>query len=223
MAEPRVPVDLRQRANAAGSKVAERMLEKPLRSIGLVGAALLLAATAAFGGLRPQTAPTQGTTAVGETVAAAPFEITVTQASWISDLPDLSPTPGHRWIAVQATIRNTSDASATQPLLLEAVTLADGTPGVEPQLGFSGQPGLTATTVVSTADSSALNPIQPGVTYRAALLFEQDITQEPPAELTLLVQGHTWGTTILDPIPAWRTPTTLTRITIPVRKADGEA
>ena len=111
MSGPAAPPDLRARARASGSLVARRALDQPLRRIGIGGAVVLLAVTAAFGGLREQTQDGPEALVVDVPVEVAPFELTVHRVVWTTELPgQYLSDDSNRWVGVVATVRNTSDA-----------------------------------------------------------------------------------------------------------------
>jgi hypothetical protein len=215
---PAAPPDLRARARASGSLVARRALDQPLRRIGIAGAVVLLAVTAAFGGLREQTEDGPEALVVDVPVDAAPFELTVHRVVWTTDLPgQYLSEDGNRWVGVVATVRNTSDEGVLSGTLQEALTLTD----VEGLVGEprSLVPGVTATSVALLEDGSSLSPVQPGLTYEAAFLFEQDGSAAPPSTATVLLQQHTWRSGSLDPTVAWWDPATTSRGELDVREA----
>jgi hypothetical protein len=213
---PAAPPDLRARARSSGSRVARRVLDQPLRRLGVVGVAVLLAATAAFGGLEEQTDDGPEVLVAGTVVAVAPFELTVQRVVWTTDLPGqrLSE-PGNRWLGVVTTVRNTSDSGVLGPVLREALTL-DDVPGL---VAAPGDRGVPASAVALLVDGSELSPVQPGLTYEVAFLFEQDGGTPPPTTATVRLQQHSWRRSSLDPTVAWRDPATALRGDLSVRSA----
>lgn len=198
------------------------MLDQPIRRIGIGGAVVLLAVTAAFGGLEAQTQDGPEVLEVDTPVEVAPFELTVQRVVWTTDLPGQYLTEDdNRWIGVVATVRNTSDAGVLGVVLRDALTLTD----VEGLLKEPGAvvPGITSTSVALLADGSLLSPVQPGLTYEAVFLFEQDGSVRPPTGATVLLQGHTWRSGSLDPTVAWWDPTTVRRGELAVRAARSDA
>lgn len=192
------------------------MLDQPLRRVGVGGAVALLAVTAAFGGLRAQTEDGPEVLAVETPVEVAPFEVAVHRVVWTTDLPgQYLSAEGNRWVGVVATVRNTSDAGVLGGTLRDALTLAD----VDGLVSEPGEHGVTPTSVALLDDGSSLNPVQPGLTYEAAFLFEQDGSAAPPTSATVLLQQHTWRRGSLDPTFAWSDPTTTLRGELPVRAA----
>ncbi|MCC2321624.1 hypothetical protein [Cellulomonas xiejunii] len=220
MPGPAAPPELRVRARESGSKVARRVLDQPLRRIGVVGAILLLAATAAFGGLEEQTQDGPEVLALGTPVEVAPFELTVHRVVWTTDLPGQHLSDqGNRWIGVVATVRSTSDAGVLGTTLQDALTLTD----VEGLVTTPGTLEPTATVAV-LEDGSSLHPVQPGLTYEVAFLYEHDGSVVPPTRATVSLQRQTWGVGTLDPTPTWRDAVTAVRGEVDVREAvAGEA
>lgn len=219
---PAAPPDLRARARASGSLVARRALDQPLRRIGIGGAVVLLAVTAAFGGLREQTEDGPEVLVVDATVDAAPFELTVHRVVWTTDLPGQYLTDkSNRWIGVVATVRNTTDAGVLGTTLADALTLTDVDGLVQEPRTLV--PGVAASSIALLEDGSSLSPVQPGLTYEAAFLFEQDGSVAPPTSATVLVQRQRWGTGILDPTVSWREPATTLQGELDVREARSDA
>ncbi len=196
--------------------MARRVLDQPLRRIGVGGAVLLLAATAAFGGLREETQDGPEVLTLETPVEVAPFEITVHRVVWTTDLPGQSLTEdGNRWLGVVATVRNTSDAGVLLGTVRAALTLTDVDGLVTTASAAAGR----ASSVAVLADGSLLSPVQPGLAYEAAFLFEQDGSVPPPTSATVELQRHTWRQSSLDPTVTWWDPTTTLRGELAVRAA----
>ena len=208
--------DLRRRAQT--SRVATRLLEQPLRSLGIGVTVIVLGVTALFGGLAEaeETAPRVAWAAVGHTVRAAPYEVTIRKVLWVDELPNTYPSEkGNRWLAITATVRNTHTDS-----LYGAVELADSVTltGVD---GLVEKPVRDTERVKSTyrkvlADTSDLSPVQPGIGYEMVYLFEQKLSATPPAEVTVQVVGHTWRENSLDGTMGWFDPTVVAQATLPM-------
>lgn len=219
MSGPAASPDLRARARDSGSKVARRVLDQPLRRIGVLGAVVLLAATAAFGGLEEETQDGPEVLTVDTPLEVAPFEITVHRVVWTTDLPgQYLSDDGNRWIGVVATVRNTSDAGVLGTTLRTALTLGD----VE-GLVTNAATGVPTSAVAVLEDGSMLNPVQPGLTYEVAFLYEQDGDEAPPTSATVSLQQQTWGVGRLDPTVSWRDPVTTRRGELAVREAVSSA
>lgn len=177
---------------------------------------LLLAATAAFGGLEEETQ--DGPEALARDVPAdvEPFEITVHRIVWTTELPgQYLSEKGNRWVGVVATVRNTSDAGVLSATLADALTVQD----VDGLVGRPDATGTGPTAIVLLADGSSLNPVQPGLAYETAFLFEQDGGALPPERATVQLQRHTWRGTELDSSLQWRAPTTVWRGELDARAA----
>lgn len=205
--------------------VTRRLADQPLRNLGVLGAGLLLASTAAFGGLEPVEAAGPAPFELGAQVTAAPFEITVDRAVWVDELPGVYLLDdSNRWLALVATVVNTHTESLGHELA-EAVRLV----GVE---GLLREPLEGTAAVVSSeqsvlADGSGLSPVQPGLPYEMVFLFEQDGSVPPPTEVTVQIAAHTWRADSFDGFFSWLDPTVVAEGTVPIRLAvdstDGEA
>ena len=142
---------------------------------------------------------------------------------WTTDLPgQYLSDDGNRWVGVVATVRNTSDAGVLGSTLQDALTLAD-VDGLVQEPGAL-VPGVAASSIALLEDGSSLSPVQPGLTYEAAFLFEQDGSVAPPTSATVLLQRQTWRSGSLDPTRRrWRDPTTTLRGELDVREARSDA
>ncbi|MBT0770866.1 hypothetical protein KIH74_18125 [Kineosporia sp. J2-2] len=209
---------------ASGSRVAQRLLDQPLRSFGVGITALVLGSTAAFGGLEEAQGggigSRIGTVQVGRTIEADPFEITIRRLIWMDGaaVPNTYPSrSGDRWLAVVADIENTSDESvlgyyATQVLSIDAGAVKGMVRTPELDYDTTGDDSdrttrVRADHVQQYADSSALEPIQPGITYSAVFLFEHDAEVPPPDEVKVQVVEHTWRADSLTQTEQWLDPT----------------
>lgn len=182
------------------------------------GAVLLLAVTAAFGGLQEQTQDGPEVLTVETPVEVAPFELTVHRVVWTTDLPgQYLSADGNRWVGVVATVRNTSDAGVLGVTLRDALTLADVDGLVKEPTAVV--PGVASSSIALLADGSSLSPVQPLLTYEAVFLFEQEGSVAPPTSATVLLQRHTWRSGSLDPTQTWWDPTTTRQAALDVREA----
>ncbi len=204
--------------------MGRRLADQPLRNLGALGAGLVLVSTAAFGGLEPAETPGPAGFGFGDTVHAAPIDVTVDRVTWVD-----GPIPGiyltddaNRWIGVVATVRTDHTTSlSSEPS--QAVGLA----GVE---GLVAEPGagdvVLSTDQVLMADTSRLSPMQPGLTYEVVFLFEQDGAAPPPEEIEVVLYGHTWRADSFDGTFGWKDPAVVARATLPARvggDADADA
>lgn len=107
------------------SRVAARLLNQPLRNLGVGVTAIVLGTTAAFGGLEEadgldRTAEVK----VGTTLTADPFEITIRRLLWVEDLPGWpTSTQENRWLAIVVDVKNTTDSTMQSYLAREALTV----------------------------------------------------------------------------------------------------
>lgn len=214
---PAAPPELRARARRSGSLVARRVLDQPLQRIGVLGALLLLAVTAAFGGLEEQTGDGPEVLTLDTPVEVAPFELTVRRVVWTTELPGQYLTEDtNRWIGVVATVRNTSDAGVLGGVLRDALSMS----GVDGLVTSPGAPAGRPTSIALLDDGSELTPVQPGLTYEAAFLFEQDGSVPPPTSATVSLQQHVWSVDSLEgETERWIRPATTLRGELGVREA----
>jgi hypothetical protein len=208
--------DLASRAQS--SKVATRLLQQPLRTLGVGVTVIVLGVTALFGGLAEAEVevPRVSGLRVGETVRADPYEITVRKVLWVDELPNVYPTEkGNRWLAITATVRNTHTES-----LFGAVELGDS-------LALTGVDGLVNDKVAGServestyrkllADTSDLSPVSPGISYEMVYLFEQKASAAPPTEVNVQVVRHTWRENSLDKTMGWFDPAVVAQATLPM-------
>ncbi|GAB3264031.1 hypothetical protein [Kineosporia babensis] len=222
MSQPSLPPE---EPAPAGSRVAARLLEQPLRNLGVGVTAVVLGTTAAFGGLEEARPSTTQEVKVGTTMTADPFEITVKRLLWVNELPGY-PTndEGNRWLAIVADVTNTGDETLLPYLAGEAITVN----GVE-GLTKTPEPDLTTTRdlddrtdrvssdrLVHFPDSTLLNPLQPGLTYQAVYLYEQKGSADAAAEVSVQLVGHTLRPNAFDQVEMWLDPTVIAESRLPV-------
>jgi hypothetical protein len=212
------------------SRVARRLLEQPLRNLGVGVTAIVLGTTAAFGGLEEAHgvgAGAPGEVKVDQVMEAAPFTIRIRRLLWVAaeELPGVYVSEdGDRWLAIVADIRNTTDASLLPFYAQEAVTVS-GVDGLlkKPELDLSTPAEDDRTDRVSSdqllqlADSSTLDPIQPGLTYQAVFLFEQKGTAQPAAQVAVQLVGHTLRPNSFDQQEMWLDPAVADEAELAVR------
>ncbi len=199
------------------SAVGRRLSEQPLRNLGVLGAGAVLVSTAAFGGLEPAEDPGAATFAFGDTVRAAPLDVTIDRVTWVDGaLPGIYLTDDdNRWIGVVATISTDHSASlSSEPAATVALAGVDGL--VRPPV--DGTDAVLSSDQLLMADSSRLSPMQPGLDYEVVFLFEQDGDAPAPEEVDVVLFGHTWREDALTGgYSAWRDPTTVARASLPAR------
>ncbi|MCU1537489.1 MAG: hypothetical protein JWP82_1840 [Humibacillus sp.] len=183
------------------------------------GFLVILLASGLFGGLDTVDPDPVRTVAAGVPVATEPLTVTVTKTYAASTFPNVrkvdgvTPTvypdepTGGRFVVVEATVENTSDATVSYDVIREAVSLG----------GASGFVGRKAGTLVAAEDARAsqvytmpekliFGSAQPGVTYRVAYLFDQSSTATLPSMITVAVNKHTWRQDTLEFSYGWKDP-----------------
>ena len=182
----------------------------------MLGAGLILLVTAAFGGLEAAQIPGAATFELGDTIRAAPLDVTVDRVVWVEGaLPGLYLSDeSNRWIGVVATVTTDHTASLSgEPA---------ATVGIAGVRGLVGEPAPGTDVVLSKdqvlmADSSRLWPMQPRLTYEVAFLFEQAGGVDPPDQVDLVLFGHTWRADSFDGTLGWKDPEPVARATVPAR------
>ena len=209
---------------APRSRVATRLLHQPLRNLGVGVTVIVLGSTAAFGGLEPargnhQMAPVQ----VGVQTHEAPFDIKINKLVWVNSLPNVYPSkPGDRWLAITATVRNTHTTSLPGGAeLAEAMTVSHVA-----GLVHTPEPGtdrVRSDYQKLLADSSDLDPVQPGIDYSMVFLFEQDAASPPPTLARVQLIAHTWRQDSIDKTDKWLDPTVVAESDLPMRESQPAA
>lgn len=200
----------------ARSAVGRRLADQPLRNLGVLGAGLVLASTAAFGGLEPAETAGMADFAFGDTVRAAPLAVTVDRVTWVD-----GPLPGvyltddaNRWIGVVATVATDhTESLADEPSHTVALAGVEGLVA-EP---VDGTDAVRSTDQVLMADGSRLSPMQPGLSYEVVFLFEQEGDAAPPETVEIVLLGHTWRADSFDGTFGWKDAAPVARATVPAR------
>jgi hypothetical protein len=209
--------DLRRRAQS--SRVASRLLEQPLRTLGVGVTGIVLGATALFGGLEDADPDARGDVAgikIGEKVVAAPYEITIRKVVWVDELPNVYPQEkGSHWLAITATVRNTHSESLFGAVELKDALALTGVDGLV-EKPASGTDRVESTYRKIIADTSDLSPVQPGLSYEMVFLFEQRAGVTPPTEVAVQAVGHTWRENSLDKTTSWLDPEVVAEGTLPM-------
>jgi hypothetical protein len=206
-----------QQERAARSKVATRLLNQPLRNLGAGVAIIVLGSTAAFGGLkRSDPASRLAPVRVGVKTQVAPYDIRINKVVWADSLPNVYPVEkGDRWLAITATVRNTDTTSLVN--LSDSLTLS-GVDGLV-QKPDAGTDRVRSTYQKVLADSSDLDPVQPGINYDMVFLFEQKAASTPPRQVTVELVNHTWRQDSIDKTSKWLDPTVIARSTLPMAES----
>jgi hypothetical protein len=217
--------DLRRRAQT--SRVATRLLEQPLRSLGVGVTVIVLGVTALFGGLEDAGAEANASRVagleIGQKVTAPPYEITIRKVVWVDELPNVYPRErGDRWLAITATVRNTHTTSLFGAVELKDALTLSGVAGLveKPETGTE---RVESTYRKVIADTSELSPVQPGIAYDMVFLFEQRPGEEPPSEVNVQVVGHTWRQNSIDKTMGWFDPAVIAQGTLPMVESAQQA
>lgn len=138
---------------------------------GGAAAAVVLAATAPFGGLAPVAEPPVPALEVAEPFQLGPFEVTVARAVTTPELePLLTPErKGNRILSVVLEVTNTTDRPETLIQLTDAISLSGA--GIVP---------ATDPSFFLLLDSSNPRWLNPGVTNELALSVEHDPSDDAP-------------------------------------------
>ncbi len=178
---------------------------RSLRQLVLGAGALLLLVSGLFGGLGRAEPDDLSVLKAGRTVETEPFDVTVTEVGWSTDLGEsLGESELGRFMVVYATIRSTEKHSVDGFVLQEAVRLR----GLD---GFGKRPysdelvaSDTATpTLVSRDDQVNLDVLNPGLTYDVAYIWEQSADQALPSDVDVSVYDHSFRQSSLDDQENW--------------------
>ncbi len=215
--------------------VGRWVLRRPPVEWGTALVVLVLLASGLFGGLREVDTDPVRPLVVGEPVAADPVELTVEAVYTVTQFPGIpasGDTPeaypddpsGGRFVVVEGTVTNTSDATLRSDVLYRLIGL-DGVEGDEGTGGFVSRtrPGELVTAAdarpalaYTMPEKRALTAAQPGLTYRVAWLFDQSSSRPAPTRLTVAVNEHTWRQDTLDFSYGWKDPEPRARAVVPV-------
>lgn len=170
-----------------------------------------------FGGLREVDTDPVGALERDRAVSAAPVEVSVTDVYTVREFPGLPATDGAgsvpadqpsagRFVVVEASVTNTSEATVGSSVLSRAVSLDDATGFVSSKGARVEAAQAPPTLVYTLPEKSAFTRAQPGVTYRVAYLFDQAAEVAAPATITVAVNEHTWREDSLDFSMDWKDP-----------------
>ncbi|TDD48842.1 hypothetical protein E1263_32815 [Kribbella antibiotica] len=160
----------------------------------VIGAgAVVLAISAAFGGLNKADAETPALTA-GATVDAGQFAVIVDRMVAVKDLePTFKPDPGGALLVAVTRLKVTDDLGTTPPSDLIRLIGVPGIKDTDPPLG------------VSTVDDNTTNPVlTPDVEQTIAFVWKLPKLSELPTEAKVTVQGYKhYDESILDHHEKW--------------------
>lgn len=167
----------------------------------VAGSVAALVGISPFGAWNKVEAQAEPLTA-GTTVEVGPFEVTIEKAATADELGHLVPEPGNQMLAVVANVTNTGEVPEYSSQISEAIPAPEDV-GIIPEapLGESGAvteatPGtgeapdganpsaspspdeteLPSASVVNIEDGTSISILNPGLTYRVALIWEQSGT-----------------------------------------------
>ncbi|MFF0271541.1 hypothetical protein [Kribbella sp. NPDC004536] len=180
---------------------------RSLRTWTLSAGVVLLAISAAFGGLKKAGDETPHVDP-GTAIDAGQFEVTVERAVIVADLkPLFTPDPGGVLIAVVTKLKVTDDTGTTPSLDLIRLI---GVPGVKDTAGPIGSTNLRDAT---------MNPVlTPDATEDVAFVWQLPKGTKLPAEINLTVQGYEHeDESILDHHEKWLPDKIVADSTVPVK------
>lgn len=176
------------------SAVVDDMSTVQRVGVGVVGALFAVTPFGAWNAAEAQTDPLT----TGAPVEVGPFEVTVEKAATADELGYLVPAPGNHMLAVVANVTNTGDVPEYSVTLGNAVPAPEGVgivpeeplgdlglgtgtapdaaaaePSASPSPEASAEPELPRANIVNIEDGTSRSVLNPGVTYRVALIWEQ--------------------------------------------------
>ena len=180
---------------------------------------VVLLVSGLFGGLREVETDPVGALRAGEAVLAEPLRVTVTDTYAATsfggiaedgDTPQVYPDTSKRgrFLVVEATVANTSEATVGYDVVSRAVSLDDADGFFPRGAGTALLPADEARpyAVYTMPEKEIFGVAQPGLTYRVAYLFEQSTTTAAPPRITAVVNHHTWREDTLDFHWDWKDP-----------------
>ncbi|GAA4721936.1 hypothetical protein APR04_001431 [Promicromonospora umidemergens] len=146
--------------------VADDMSTTQRVGAGAVAALVAISPFGAWSEVEVQADPLTG----GVPVEVGPFEVTVEKAATADELGHLVPQPGNHMLAVVADVTNTGDVPEYGVTLSSAIP-APQDAGIVPE--EPGKPKLPSATIINIEDGTSISILNPGVTHRVALIWEQ--------------------------------------------------
>lgn len=165
---------------------------------GVVAALVAISPFGAWNRVEAQAEPL----ATGTPVEVGPFEVTIEKAATADELDYLVPEPGNHLLAVVANVTNTGDVPEYSGKIGQAIPAPENVgiipeaPFGEPDAAIEPAPGagdapdgaapspspspeepeLPSASVVNIEDGTSISILNPGLTYRVALIWEQSDT-----------------------------------------------
>lgn len=198
-------------------RVRRWLLSLPPASWATAVVLIALLVSGLFGGLREVDTDPVGALERDRAVSASPVEVSVTDVYTAREFPGLAATDGTdrvpadrpragRFIVVEASVTNTSEATVGSSVLSRAVSLDDATGFVSSKGAPVDAAQARPTLVYTLPEKSVFTRAQPGVTYRVAYLFDQSTDVPAPTAITVAVNEHTWREDSLDFSMDWKDP-----------------
>ena len=190
--------------------VAGYVRKHPWRSISGCAVALLLAVSAAFGGMQRAASadPAVPVVAKGEVVHAGPWDVVVDRVVYTDEFPTINHTvDGDRWVVAVATITNTSGITqpAEEARLDQALTFG-------PFAGRRDEP----VELRLVSDGAIRFELMPGVPTDVAFFVAHDGALDPPATAEVQVTGWKRARRFSTGVLAWIDPAPVAPLTSPV-------
>jgi hypothetical protein len=181
------------------------LVDAPIRWLGAGAGVVALAISGLFGGLDKTQTSGLPTVAANVVDAGTPWNVTVSGARLVDDLPPLHlERAGDRWVAVVATVEVTADESRND--LDEVVRIT----------GVSGLLGTRPSGVYLLRDDTRLGYLHPGLPEKVAFVWEQTGSQAVPTLVEVEIWGKTHRVGSLSGSLGWFDPAPRARVAIPV-------
>lgn len=195
-------------------KTAYEMVSDVLtpRTLGILGAALVLFVVGLLGGWRSvEVDRILPTVEVGTPVATGPFKIAVERAYVATELkPVILPSAGFRYLIVIARVTNTGTEPEYASLLYDVLhPSGDG-------IAADAKPELYRLT-----DGQWASMLQPGMTYELVCAWKQDRASPALDHTTLTFDQLTWRKSSMDASFGWLDPEPFTTVDLAVQQVPG--
>lgn len=189
-------------------------------NLSLVGVALLLGLVGVLGGWDRVGAKEAGLTSVaaGQELQASPFTMTFRKAFWYRDVQGLPHVgEGRRGLFVTVDVVNTTkEPIDLLDFRLRSLFQLKDVKG----LLLHGQP-VAAEKAIPTlyrgTDVLPARQVQPGLTTRLVVLWEQQTTEAPPETLTVLPNKYEFKVSSLTNLKEYLSPAPAAQVTLPVQ------
>ncbi len=190
---------------------AAKVRAHPRLTASAVALAVALVVVTLLGGWARSTPEGAVQVAAGTEVEAAPFRVTLEEASARFALYGTDAEPGQAFVVVEGRIELTGRESVTSTTLADALT-ADLTDSYD-QYGSPTEVPVAGVRVLD--DGSSLLGLGPGLRYDVSITFVVD-EQAVPGELTVTVLEHVRRPNAIDGEPGWYDPAPAARVRLDV-------